>query len=80
MYKKIKLDYNSLEPTIDNETLDIHYNKHYEKYVDNLNKLVGDISYSLVDILKHIDSKDMVICLYNYGSYSFIYDCIYNNK
>ena len=38
MYEKIELDYNSLEPYIDDKTLDIHYNKHYQKYVDNLNK------------------------------------------
>ena len=28
-YERIKLDYTSLEPYIDNKTLDLHYNSHY---------------------------------------------------
>ena len=39
MFKKIKLNYSSLEPVISDINLDIHYNKHYGKYVNNLNKL-----------------------------------------
>lgn len=55
MYKKIKLGYDSLEPVIDSKTLDLHYNKHYQKYLDNLNDLVGNYSGSVIDIIKNID-------------------------
>ncbi len=59
MYKKIDLDYSSLEPYIDNETLNIHYNKHYLKYLDNLNKLLNsvdyDYKYSLKELVKNIN-------------------------
>lgn len=59
MYKKIDLDYSSLEPYIDNETLNIHYNKHYLKYLDNLNKLLDsvdyDYKYSLKELVKNIN-------------------------
>lgn len=59
MYKKIVLNYNSLEPVIDLETLNLHYNKHYQKYLDNLNKLVGNYSGSVEDIIKNIDEFDL---------------------
>ncbi len=59
MYKKINLDYSSLEPFIDNETLDIHYNKHYGKYLDNLNKLLNSVDYdykfNLLELVKNIN-------------------------
>jgi len=58
MYKKLNLDYSSLEPYIDNKTLDIHYNKHYLKYLDNLNNLLNSINYdykyNLEDLVKNI--------------------------
>lgn len=38
-YKQAPLPYatNALEPTIDQETMQIHYGKHHKAYVDNLN-------------------------------------------
>ena len=74
MYKKIDLDYRSLEPYLDDKTLDIHYNKHYLKYLDNLNNLLNsvgyDYKYSLRDLINHIDMFDEKIrgeILYNLG-------------
>ena len=59
MYKKIDLDYSSLEPYIDDLTLSVHYNKHYQKYLDNLNKLLSsvdyDYKYSLPELVKNIN-------------------------
>lgn len=73
MYKKIKLDYNSLEPLIDDETLYLHYNKHYGKYLDNLNKLLVKGNYnftSLYDLIENIDKinlNDRGEILFNLG-------------
>ncbi len=42
MYDKIQLQYSfdALEPYIDAETVELHYTKHLQKYVDNLNELL----------------------------------------
>lgn len=55
MYELMKLpfSYNALEPDISMKTVDIHYNKYYKKYVQNMNKLVN-IYYPLELIPKNI--------------------------
>ena len=73
-YKRITLDYNSLEPYIDNKTLDLHYNSHYKNYTDNLNKYLNKHNYKYnhnpIYLAKHIDilprriSKSHPIFLY----------------
>jgi len=35
-------DYDALEPHIDARTMDIHYNKHYMKYIKNLNEALQE--------------------------------------
>lgn len=53
----IKLPYekNALEPIISEETLNYHYGKHHQKYVDTLNTLIEGTEFaekSLTDIIK----------------------------
>ena len=75
-YKRITLDYKSLEPYIDDRTLDLHYNAHYRNYTDKLNKYSNDINYDYKDspeyLAKHIDilpmeNRDEI--LFNLGGY-----------
>ena len=75
-YKRITLDYKSLEPYIDDRTLDLHYNAHYRNYTDKLNKYLNDINYDYKDspeyLAKHIDilpmeNRDEI--LFNIGGY-----------
>lgn len=47
MYKQmpLKYAYNALEPFIDTETINIHYNKHYLGYLKRLNDLLISLNY-----------------------------------
>ncbi|HSI91149.1 MAG TPA: superoxide dismutase [Adhaeribacter sp.] len=48
-------NYNAMEPNIDAETMEIHYTKHHQAYVNNLNAAVKDTEFesmSLDDIMK----------------------------
>ena len=71
MYNVIPLPYpyNALEPIIDEETVNIHYNKHHKKYAENLNNLTNK-NISLEQIPKRIEEfplKDRGQILYNAG-------------
>ena len=75
-YKRITLDYKSLDPYIDDRTLDLHYNAHYRNYTDKLNKYLNNINYdyknSPIYLAKHIDilpmeNRDEI--LFNLGGY-----------
>lgn len=57
---KLPYSYNSLEPYIDDKTMQIHHTKHHQAYIDNLNSVLGgeaDLSVMEVsELLKNIDS------------------------
>lgn len=75
-YERIKLDYTTLEPYIDNKTLDLHYNVHYKGYTDNLNKYLKKHNYNYeydpIYLAKNIDilpMEDRDEILFNLGGY-----------
>lgn len=75
-YERIKLDYTTLEPYIDNKTLDLHYSAHYKGYTDNLNKYLKKHNYNYeydpIYLAKNIDilpMEDRDEILFNLGGY-----------
>lgn len=52
--------FDALEPYIDARTMELHYTKHHQKYVDELNAAVAQYpeleKLSLVAMLKHLDN------------------------
>jgi superoxide dismutase, Fe-Mn family len=69
---KLRYLYDDLEPDIDARTLEIHYTKHHQAYVDKLNAAVKGTKYENMDIneiLKNINEvpKNMRTAVRNYG-------------
>lgn len=56
---KLPYAYDALEPNIDAETMEIHYTKHHQTYVDNLNKAVEGTEYAdkpVEELIKDINA------------------------
>ena len=74
-YKLPELDYlfDSLEPSIDAQTMEIHYTKHHQTYIDKLNKaLEAHTEFqekSLVDMLSNLNNlpADVQAAIKNHG-------------
>lgn len=62
---KLGYDYKDLEPVIDAQTMEIHYSKHHQTYVDKLNAALaneeGLATESLDDLMRKIDEIPMEI-------------------
>lgn len=76
MYKLENLPYlfQDLEPFIDTHTLGLHYNKHAQNYLNNLNKLLTknnfDYRYDINELVFHINEfakEDQESILFNLG-------------
>jgi len=51
-------EFNALEPVIDAQTVEIHYTKHHQGYVNKLNELIADTGFKdreLEEIIKTAD-------------------------
>lgn len=59
--------YDSLEPVIDKETMEIHHDKHHQAYTDNLNKAVGDMADLQGQALQGLLSSDQLPIKNNAG-------------
>lgn len=76
MYKKVSLPYayDALDPVLNRDTVDTHYNKHYLGYLEKLNKFLDSVNYdyrySKEDLVRHIDEIPLNVrddVLYNLG-------------
>ncbi len=72
---KLTYDYNALEPYIDAKTMEIHYTKHHQTYIDKLNGVLEkypDLAEKPVeDLLRGLDSLQVAdadrIMIRNHG-------------
>lgn len=89
-YERIKLDYTTLEPYIDDKTLNIHYNIHYRNYTDKLNKLLQEDNYNYeytpeylaknIDIIPLQDRDEILYNLGGYLNHTLYFDNLTNKK
>ncbi len=83
---KLAYTYDSLEPHLDAKTMEIHYTKHHQAYVDNLNKAVKDYpelhDKDLSELLKYPEAIPAAIRtdVINHGgghyNHSFYWTCM----
>lgn len=56
---KLSYDYNALDPYIDAQTMEIHYTKHHQTYITNLNTLLEKYpnlqDNDLAEMMKNVD-------------------------
>jgi Fe-Mn family superoxide dismutase len=76
-------DKSALEPHISARTLEFHYGKHHQAYIDNLNKLVAGTAWekeSLENIVKKSAGAPEQIGLFNNAAqaynHAFFWDCL----
>jgi Fe-Mn family superoxide dismutase len=83
---KLNYDYEDLEPYIDAKTMEIHYTKHHQAYIDNLNKAIAlhpeFENYSVETLLASINSipEDIRTIVRNHGgghaNHSFFWEIL----
>jgi Fe-Mn family superoxide dismutase len=69
---KLPYAYDALEPFIDKQTMEIHYTKHHQAYVDKLNATSStNIDYASTDATKcaHIDKNTSTVIRNNLGGH-----------
>ena len=83
MFELPKLPYekNALEPYISEETLNFHYGKHHQSYVDNLNKLSAGTKFENMELVEIIKNSEGGIFnnsaqVYNH---TFYWNCMAQN-
>lgn len=60
---KLNYDYDALEPYVDAKTMEIHYSKHHQTYIDNLNNVLTKYpalqAMSSEDIVKNLNTLEV---------------------
>ncbi len=80
---ELPFDKKALEPYMSENTLNFHYGKHHQIYVDNLNKLIENTPFaqmSLEEIIKNTAGKTEYAGIFNNAAqvwnHSFFWQCL----
>lgn len=75
-------DLNALEPFISARTMDFHYKKHHQTYIDNLNKLITDTrfaSMSLEEIITETTDEPEYEAIFNNAAQAWNHSFFWNS-
>lgn len=82
----LKFEKNALKPYMSEETLNFHYGKHHQAYVDNLNKLIAGTKFedmTLEQIIKESSYNVEYASIFNNAAqvfnHNFFWECISPN-
>lgn len=71
--KPLPYEFSALEPHISARTMELHYSKHHQAYVDNLNKLIAGTDWEEESlegiILKSLDNPERAAIFNNAGQH-----------
>ncbi len=77
---------NALEPYMSEETLNFHHGKHFQTYIDNLNKLISNTEFEKMDLKEIIEKtaeKTEYTAIFNNAAQSFnhgfFFECLSPN-
>lgn len=80
--KKLPYEKTALQPVIWKDTIDVHYDKHHQTYVDNLNKLVEllDIQFKpLEEVIKEAYKNPEYKAIYNNAAQVWNHDFFWSS-
>lgn len=78
---KLKYAYNALEPYIDVQTIEIHYNKHHRAYVSNLNAAIKVTEMEKKNLMElFLNMTQYPVSVRNSGSGYFNYTLFFANN
>lgn len=72
----------ALEPHISTQTLNFHYDKHHQTYIDNLNKLISGTdmeTLSLEKIIKKISGSSNNVAIFNNAAQAYNHDFFWHS-
>ena len=79
---ELPYDLNALEPFISAQTMDFHYHKHHQTYINNLNNLIADTQFAtmpLEDIIKQTYGWDEYKAVFNNAAQTWNHTFFWNS-
>ncbi len=79
---ELPYELDALEPFISAKTMDFHYHKHHQTYINNLNNLIADTQFapmSLEDIIKQTYGSDEYKAIFNNAAQAWNHTFFWNS-
>ncbi len=78
----LKYELDALEPYISQKTMEFHYHKHHQTYINNLNELIKNTEFedmSLIDIIKQTSGNNHLSAIFNNAAQTWNHTFFWNS-